>query len=513
MDDLLELRCKYCGAPLDEKDIKSDSPYIKCPSCGTSQQRVDAKAYMDQMMGEIKSWISKAVPGGFSLTQTENVDPIARYNIYVNNVKPMVDPEIREFRLDMNSVISSPLIVLPFSKEKPLSAKRTSTQAFEFNAKLKSIEPLAIDADNKSVIVEAESLAATYALIVNNSKLLGDTTPGRFVLMANNFKESASYMNKCKGYEPFAKRLNALAEICLASDFVLNGNALDCVVKAEGGVKALEEAKKDIFKSPTMAVMIRAVDVEISQAKTLLHIAEMANGTSSDPLHLLEVLNKVSSLKYPNNRDWNHLLDKRERDAEMFAGIESIMDARNSGTLPICAGGGTLLYPFWDVDLKYSFTTGALFSKKSVEVTEDILIPATFTVSDAALSSPRKGLTDIFANAPEASITSKIKGQENSISGGEGIGVLADSAADNSPGTKKIVVPLSTKTEATKLVEDYLKQCSTTHSKLKLSKPLVKRLIYIPCDVQGNKVVLPKEFSRLTPEAVNLLGTDKIVII
>ncbi len=116
MDDMVELRCKYCGAPLDEKDIASDSPYVKCPSCGTSQQRVDAKAYMEQMMGEIKSWISKAVPGGFSLNQTENVDPIARHNIYMNSVKPMVDPEIREFRLDMNSVMSSPLIVLPFSK-------------------------------------------------------------------------------------------------------------------------------------------------------------------------------------------------------------------------------------------------------------------------------------------------------------------------------------------------------------------------------------------------------------
>jgi hypothetical protein len=513
MDDMVELRCKYCGAPLDEKDIASDSPYVKCPSCGTSQQRVDAKAYMEQMMGEIKSWISKAVPGGFSLSQTENVDPIARHNIYMNSVKPMVDPEIREFRLDMNSVMSSPLIVLPFSKETPLRAKRTSTQAFEFNAKLKSIEPLAIDADNKSMIVDAEGLAATYALIVNNSKLLSDTTPGRFVLMANNFKEAATYMKKSKDYGPFAKRLEALSEICLASDFVLNGNALDCAVKAEKGVKMLEEAKKDLFKSPTMAVMIRAVDVEISQSKTLQHIADMANSTSTDPLQLLEVLNKVSSLNYPNNRDWNHLLDKKERNVEMFAGIESIMDARNSGTLPIAPGDGPLLYPFWDVDLKYSFTTGALFSKKSVEVTEDLLIPATFTVSDVALSNPRKGLTDIFANAPEASIMSKIKGQENSISGGAGIGVLTNSAAENSPGTRKIVVPLSTKTEATKLIEEYLKQCSTTHSKLKLSKPLVKRLIYIPCDVKGNKVVLPKEFSRLTPEVVNILGTDKIVII
>ncbi|MBO4798059.1 MAG: hypothetical protein J5494_04730, partial [Candidatus Methanomethylophilaceae archaeon] len=381
MEEMVELRCKYCGAPLDKKDLESESPYVTCQCCGTSQQRVDAKAYMDQMMGEIKSWISKAVPGGFSISQTENVDPIARHSIYVNNVKPMIDPEIREFKLNMNSVISNPLIVLPFSKGEPMKAKYTSNYAFEFNAKLKSIEPLAIDVDNKNSIVEAENLASTYALMVNNSKLLSDTTPGRFVLMANNFKESASNMSRCKGYDPFVQRLNALAEICTASDYILNGDALYCTVYAERGIKSLEDAKKNLLRSPTMAVMIRAVDLEISQAKTLLHIAEMSNGSSSDPLKLLNTLNSITSLRYPDNPTWNYLLDKKERDVEMFKGIEDIISARDSGSLLICAGDGDTLYPFWDVDLKYSFTTGALFSKKSVEVTEDILIPATFTIS------------------------------------------------------------------------------------------------------------------------------------
>ncbi|MBR2092456.1 MAG: zinc ribbon domain-containing protein [Candidatus Methanomethylophilaceae archaeon] len=513
MDDMVELRCKNCGAPLDAKDVQSDAKFVTCQYCGTSQQRIDAKAYMDQMMGEIKSWMSKAMPMGYAGASMDNVDPIARYNIYMTNVKPMVEPEIREFRLDMNSLISSPLIVLPFNKGDPLRAKRSSKQAFEFNAKLKSIEALAMDQENKPKIAEAESISAAYALIANNSKLLTDTTPGRFALMANNFTEAANNMSKCQGYEPFVKRLNALVEVCFASDYVLNGNAVDCIVKAERGVNALEEAKKELFKSPTMAVMIRAVDVEISQSKTLLHIAEMAQQTSSDPLNLLNILNEVSSLKYPKNHKWDYLLDKKERDVEMFSWIESIMDARSSGTLPVCAGDGNLLYPFWDVDLKYSFTTGALFSKKSVEVTEDLLIPATFTVSETALSNPRTGLTDIFAAAPEASILTKIKGQENSISGGAGIGTLADSAANNSPGTRKIVIPLSTKTEATKLVEEYLKQCSSSHSKLKLSKPLVKKLVYIPCNLNGDSISLPKAFGNLTPKVVSALGAKGIVII
>ncbi|MCL2149025.1 MAG: hypothetical protein FWH47_06795, partial [Methanomassiliicoccaceae archaeon] len=62
MDDMVMLRCKYCGAPLDRKSLESSSPYITCASCGTSQQRMDAKAYLDQMMGQVQAWISKTIP-------------------------------------------------------------------------------------------------------------------------------------------------------------------------------------------------------------------------------------------------------------------------------------------------------------------------------------------------------------------------------------------------------------------------------------------------------------------
>ena len=75
------------------------------------------------------------------------------------------------------------------------------------------------------------------------------------------------------------------------------------------------------------------------------------------------------------------------------------------------------------------------------------------------------------------------------------------------------MIPLSTKTEATKLVEEYLKQCSSSHSKLKLSKPLVKKLVYIPCNLSGDSISLPKAFGNLTPKVVSALGAKGIVII
>ena len=46
--DLIELRCKHCGAPLESEDIGSDAPYVKCQYCGTTQQRVDAKRRTDK---------------------------------------------------------------------------------------------------------------------------------------------------------------------------------------------------------------------------------------------------------------------------------------------------------------------------------------------------------------------------------------------------------------------------------------------------------------------------------
>ena len=503
MDQMMELRCKYCGAPLDRESAESEAQYVTCPYCGTTQQRVDAKAYMDQMMAQIKSWIGKAIPGGFSMTQTENVDPIARHNIFMNNVKPMLDVELTEYRLALNSVISSPLIVLPFTKGEPARSNHTSAQAFEFNAKLKSIEPLAVDPENRTAIADGENMSSAYAMIVNNSKLLTDTTPGRFAMMSNNFKDSAESVRRCKGYEPLASRLEALSEVCTASDMVLNGDALGCSMKAETAIVKLEAAKKEILASPRMAVMLRAVDIELDQCRTLKNVADMVNnGTTKDPLRVLEIVNGITSIDYPQVRGWDQLLNRQDRDRELYGNVEDIVAAKNGGTLPICAGSGDVLVPFWDVDLRYSFTTGAFFSKRTVEVTEDLLVPATFTVFRDALENPRSGLTDIFSKAPESSIMDRIKGNEDSISGSAGIGRLADSAADNAPGSREVVVPLSTRTEAARLVESYLGQCASTHSKLKLSKPSVKRLIYVPCSKSGNGISIPKEFGGLEPAII-----------
>ena len=501
MDDIVELRCKYCGAPLSREDVESDAPYITCQSCGTTQQRVDAKAYMEQMMGQIQSWISKAIPGGFSLAQQDNVDPIARHNIYMNNVKPMVDLEIKEYRFALNTAISSPLIVLPFNEGNPVRCSHTSTQAFEFNAKMKSVEPLAVDEGNRSIIQEAEGISTAYALIINNSKLLGEDTPGRFAMMSKNFKEASESLAKFPDYKSLSDRFDALSSVCTASDMVLNGDALGCSVKVESAINQLTKVKSDVLRNPKLAMMIRALDIEINQSKTLKNAADGSIGGSKDALGTLEVINRISSVRYPSVPGWEMLRNQKSREQELISHIGGIAESRTSGAIPICSGAGDTLYPFWDVDLRYSFTTGTMFNKKTKEVEEDILIPATFTLSQMALTNPATALTDIFSKS-ESSIMDRLSGNESSISGGQGIGKLTDSAANNSPGTRQVVLPLSTRTEAAKLVEAYMKNVSSTHTKLKLSKPVVRRLVYIPCTMDGSAPSLPSEFDGLYPKVL-----------
>ncbi len=512
MDDMVELRCKYCGAPLDRKDIESDSPYVTCPSCGTTQQRLDAKKYMEQMMGQIQSWIARTVPGGFAMGSVDNVDPVARHSIYMNSVKPKVDVEINEYRFALNAVIASPLIVLPFCKGEPAKSDHTSTQAFEFQARLKSVEPMAVDDESRRAITNGEGIANAYAMILNNSKLLADTTPGRFAIMSKNFLESAEAVKKCDGYEALASRLNALADICTASDMVLNGDALGCSMKAEEAIAELETAKRELLANPRLAMTLRAVDMEMSQSKTLKSVADMVtNGTSKDPLKTLTLINGITSTQYPRSPQWDRLLASEDRDFELFGYVNEIVASKNGGTLQICSGGGDALMPFWDVDLQYSFTTGSLFSKKSVVVKEDLMVPAIFPIFGQALSNPRSGLTDIFAAAPESSIMNRLKGEEQSISGGAGIGRLADSASDGSPGSRTVVVPLCTRTEASRLVEMYLTQCSQSHSKLKLSRPSVKRLVYVPCGTAGGSFALPDAFRGLEPSILRSADPEKLL--
>jgi len=508
------LRCKYCGAPFEREVVDSVAPYITCSSCGTTQQRMDAKAYLEEMMVQVKSWISSAIPSGFNISAAENVDPIARNSIFVRDIRPRVNMELTNYKFGNISLLGNSLMALPFTRSSSYVPAHTPAEAFEFNARIKSVEPLAVDEDGRALLTEADSLTRSYALMINNMNLLAEDKDGRYVLMAKNFREAASALSNGRDNEAIILRFNALADICDGCQYLLEGKPGDAGSRLRRGNKALTDVRSKAAADPQLGIMMSAVDQEISLSDILMNVAgmmETASGT--DGLETLNVIKKVMDSPLAQNKGWTHLLNNRNRYGEIFSNISSILTARaGKGTLPVSSGSGEYLMPFWEVDLKYSFTTGALWSKKSVEVKEDLLICADFVTDSVCLSNPASAITDIFRIRPESSILAGIKGRETSISRGQGIGRIQDSVAEDSPGGRKVIIPLSTKREAENLVSEYLRQRTATDNKLRLSRPEVQRVIYIPVNM-SNGLHLPSDFGDLIPDRLKRVNKNTILYI
>jgi hypothetical protein len=445
------------------------------------------------------------------MSQTENVDSIARFNIFNNNIRPRIETEYTEYKFAANSLLANPLMVLPFTVDKAAIPSHTSASAFEFNARAKSVEPLAVDEASKSIVTSAAEMGSAYALLINNAKLIQEDTPGRYTLMANNFRESAASFSKIKGYSLMGERFGFLATVAEGCEKLMNGNAMESSQHFIDGKDGLTALKDKFAADLNLGLMYNAVAMEATQAKILADMAAFVYKGGGDALKTLDIVHRIFSFNYPSTGKWGYLLGNKERFNEVFENISALMEARNGGAMLITAGAGQYLVPFWDVDLRYSFQTGSMFSKKSVEVTEDLLVPADFVIDPQCLSDPASALTDIFSIRPEKSILAGITGKETSISGGAGIGRLSQ-ASLNSPGSRKIVLPLSTKREAEKVVNDYLAVRTSSDNKLKLSKPYVKNLIYIPCEVDG-ALKAPSEFGPLTPKRIPRTSASQLIVI
>ena len=512
MDEMVALRCKYCGAPLDEDQVRSDSPYVTCQSCGTTQQRMDAKAYLDQLMGEVKSWLSTAMPMGFNIAGAENIDPIARHSIFTKDVKPKIELEMNEFRFSNVSLLGNCLIVLPFSTSKVYKPVHTASKAFEFNAKVRSVAPLAVEADSQELIEDASSLSQSYAMMINNIELLSADKEGRYVLMANNFTESANALKKAKGKEMVVERFEALATISTGIDRLLSGDLVNASAMIREGKAKLEPVKDKAFTSPEFGIMVQGITQEIAICDVLLSVIEAANTTSSeDPLKLLNGFIKALTVELPKHEKWGYILNDKSRMNEIIANMNEAMSARfGKGSIPVASGGGNLLIPFWDVDLRYSFETGALWKKKSVEVSDKLLVMADFVVDGRCLNDPADAVTDIFSERPKNGRFAGIKGDETSISNGSGLNSIVDSVSAQPAVGKDVALPLSTKKEAEKLCGEYLNKVSARIKKFKLSKPEVKRLIYVPCVVSGGRIS-SEALANMTPERLERLDVKDII--
>lgn len=217
--EVISLRCNYCGAPLDGSNEGKD--IIKCKSCGTSQKMIDAKNFLDQILGNVYSWISNAIPTGFDFTHAENVDPIARHNIFVNNVKPILETEYGEYKFNSINLFSNVLVVPPFRTDNCIESLNTAKDVFEFNAKIKSIRDLAIDDESKNLINEVDCISTAYAYILNNLELLAEEKPERFEFMSRNFSEAEKTLEGNEKFLPLKERISGLYNLSMASRHML----------------------------------------------------------------------------------------------------------------------------------------------------------------------------------------------------------------------------------------------------------------------------------------------------
>jgi hypothetical protein len=509
-EDIIALRCKYCGAPLQQ--VESGSEFVKCESCGTLQKLVDAKAFLDQIMGQVYSWINRAIPAGFDISNATNVDPVARHSIFYNNVKPIVETEFTEYKFNSMNLLSNPLIILPFRVDRSISPANRSSQVFEFNARIRSVMPLAVDEPSRQLLEDTNRISLTYAYLLNNIALMAEGKSETFHLMAANFNQAAQLLKGPERYKPLLDRMLGLYYLAQSIDYLVSGKAPSCRASAAQGFEKLETAKKEVFGNIEYAVMYQSIDKESTIAKIILNMAGLADrDPSNNPLATIALMERIirintAQCSYATEK-WRMAFLDSNRLNDLISMLSWIVEAKaGNSTLPIAMGGGQYLIPFWIVDLPYSFQTGALWMKKGVEAHESLLVPADFTTDPKALENPTMAITDVFRSTAQGGMFDGLTGRESSISQGGQIKNLIQNVSMNQVGSRKVVVPLSTRKEAGILVSEYIGQLKRTNStvanKLKLSAPRVDRMILIPGEISDQGYSLPPELGSLTPRTI-----------
>lgn len=508
-DGTVSLRCKHCGAPLDSAQLKSDSSYVTCEYCGTSQQRIDAEKYMADMVNEVKSWVLASMPNGYVMGDG---DSVAKHAVFVRDVAPKLQTEISSLRFGLMSVLGNCLMALPYGYTSSFASQHTSERVYAFAEKVKSVSQLAGTQEDYDLIEEANAVSQSYALILNNIRLMGETKDGRWLIMSHNYAMASEVIGKRSGYALASKRLSGLASICEGFEKLLNGDPVSAFGMIRTGLETLDAIKEAVLKDSGMAIMYAPMGQEISIANTMQSILSFANAMGGDAVRMMQMIKAVVSNPPQPGAPWSSNIKGMGRYDEVFREISEAVAALGSGSIPVAAGPGDLLIPFWEVDLRYTFITGKLWAKKSVEVKEDLLICADFPIDGPSMNDPSKAITDIFSLKPPTTIRESWSGNQKSISSSEGIGDIQDSVAMGGAAGRRIMMPLSTKREAERLCVEYISRKASNDKAFKLSEPAVKRLIYVPFTVSGNGAV-NEGFGNAMPDRMKRFDSKSELII
>ncbi len=516
---IVALRCRACTAPLPAAGAED---VIKCPSCGTSQRVVDARAFLDQIMLQVNAWVAQAIPLGMQAVTQGSVDPVARYTVFVNYVKPRLTTEYQEYKFNFLNLLSHPLGVLPYQVEKGLPVPNTPQAAFLFQAKVQSVAPLAMDDAGKASIAETAGLATAYAYLLNNAALAADTKPERYYLMAKNFAAASDALKGVPKYAALADRLHALADLNTGLDAVSNLKLYDASAPLDRAKAGLDAAKAKAAQDFDLAIMNQAIDKEFSLVRAT---QSLVRGISADPTgspaasmqSMQRLLALLGSLKDVPLAQWKPRFADVSHTEDILRYVEDIRNAqRGSPALKVIPGQGGALFPFWAVDIPYTFQTGALWRAQGVEVTEAMLVSATFPLDPNAFSGndPAAVLTDVFMARERSGFFNdamkRASGKETSISGGGPVRDAIARAQMAPAGGVKVVPPLTTGPDAAALAQNYLlrvRQVDRTIDKqLRLSSPRVSQLMFAYGNPAGLKANVMPWLGGLAPRSVGDMG-------
>ncbi len=512
---MVALRCRACTAPLPATGAEE---IIKCPSCGTSQRVVDARAFLDQIMLQVNAWVRQAVPMGMEAYASATVDPVARQSVFMNYVKPRLTTEYQEYRFNFLNLLSQPLGVLPFMVEKSLPAANVPANVFLFQAKVQSIAPLAMDQQAKDSVAETAGAATAYAYLLNNAALAADTKPERYYLMAKNFAAAADAIKSVPKYAPLVDRLKALADLNTGLDATVNLRLNDALAALDKAKTGLESAKAKVVQDFDLAIMSQAIDKELSVTRATGSIVRSVQldttGSAAASMntlgHLLTLLGSLRQAPYPA---WRPRFADLSHAEEILRYVEDIRNAqRGAPSIKIMPGRGNALFPFWAVDIPYTFQTGALWRAQGVEVTEAVLVAATFPLDANAFSGTDVSavLTDVFMARERKGFfedaMKRASGKETSISGGGPVRDAIAKATMAPAGTMRVVPPLVTGADAAALVQAYLMRVRqvdrTIDKQLRLSSPRVSGLVYAPGNPMGSQANVMPWLGGLAPRSV-----------
>ncbi len=512
---MMSLRCKSCSAPLSP--VQSEE-IVKCQYCGSTQKLVDARAFVNHIIAQVNAWVRQTMPTSLGASGSSVVDPIARHMVFANNVRPRLSTEYGEYRFQCMNVLSNPLMTLPNMTESGVGHLTDPKEVFLFQAKVQSISALAVDEDGKSLVQEIGGLSIAYAYLLNNLALMSELKPERYHFMHQNLAAAAAALKDTPKHAVLHERMKGLSSLCLSLDLLTSMKVDKSRIELDRAKSHLTNAGQMALSNPEFAIMHHAIKKELSTANSTGHMLNAImmnprNDIASSYSTISSLLGILNGLRNSAPSLWKSRFSDSQHHEEILKHVSVIAGTKaGQGSMKIVGGSGRYLFPFWAVDVPYSFRTGALWKTQGVEVTESLLVSATFPMDSAVFNgvNARSIVTDIFGARERSGFLTdtakRMSGKETSLSGGGPVKDVILRAHMGTPSGMDVIPPLSTPQDAVMIVQTYISQSSQSdraiQSQLKLSSPRVSELVYVPGTCEGGRPCILEDLGRLAPSSV-----------